>query len=116
MKYKGKIDYPKVGDEIKIGRYGDTPYKVVSLKYDGFEQGDLVTGYEKGVHVFLGAVVHGNDTYRIALLKRVFSDKLKPIKSGMSTCAIIESAKEFFTKEKKIHEEALNIINEYLED
>ena len=117
MKYKRKIDYPKIGDEIKIGRYGDTPYKVVSLKYDGFEQGDLVTGYEKGVHVLLGAVVDGSDpNYRIALLKRVFSDKLKPIKSGMSTCAIIESAKEFFTKEKKIHEEALNIINEYLED
>lgn len=116
MKYKGKIDYPKVGDEIKIRRYGDTPYKLVSLKYDGFKQGDLVTGYEKGVYVFLGTVVHGSDRNRIALLKRVFSDKLKPFKGDMSTCAIIESAKEFFTKEKKIHEEALNIINEYLGD
>lgn len=38
------------------------------------------------------------------------------LKSGMSTCAIIESAKEFFTKEKKVHEEALKIINEYLKD
>ena len=43
------------------------------------------------------------------------------LKSGMSTCAmstcaIIQFAKEFFTKEKKVHEEALNIINEYLED
>lgn len=117
MKYKGKIDYSKIGDEVVIGRYGDTPYKLASLKYDNFEQGDLVTGYEKGIHVFLGAVIHGNNSsMKFALLKRVFSDKLKSVKSGMSTCdfAYVKPAEEFFVKEKKIHEEALKIINEYM--
>lgn len=61
MKYQGKIEYPKVGDEIIINRYSDKPHKVVSLKYNNFEQGDLVMGYEKGVHVVLGTVTYNDN-------------------------------------------------------
>lgn len=45
MKYKGKISYPKIGDEIKINRYGKTPYKVVSLKYNGL---NIINEYFEG--------------------------------------------------------------------
>lgn len=117
MKYKGKIDYPKVGDEIIIKRYTEEPYKVVDTKYKKIQQGDLITVDDiKGVFVVLGLAANKYYSYKPLLVKRVFSDKLKPNKGGIDTACpeYTEPAEKFFTKEKKIHEEALNIINEYL--
>lgn len=114
MKYQDKIKYPKVGDEIIINRYSNKPYKIVSLKYKNFEQGDLVMGYEKGVHVVLGTVTYNGDPEEFVLLKRVFTDKLKPMKGSMSVMGgCIESARDFMLAEKKVHEEAIAIINQY---
>ena len=68
----------------------------------------------KSVHVVLGTVTFNGDSNELILLKRVFTDKLKPQKGCMSVCAgCIESARDFMLKEKKVHEEALDIINRY---
>lgn len=108
MKYKGEIDYPKVGDSIKLKRRSVTVEKLSAGK---FKQGDLVLGYEKGVHVFIGLSSEG-----FPLLKRVYTDKLRPQKGTYSTChiSLCRPAEEFFEKQKEIHEKALSIIDEYL--
>ena len=114
MKYKGNLKYPQVGDEIEIKRYGVT-YIVTNLSKDGLSQGDLVMGYEKGVHCVMGWV---KDKYNEEwpLLKRVYTDKLQPKIGSYSTCSPIfcESPKEFFEEYRKKYATALQIIDEYL--
>ena len=55
MKYKGKMEYPKLEDKFPINRYGVT-YVITSLSKNNIKQGDLVLGYEKGIHCVLGWV------------------------------------------------------------
>lgn len=117
MKYKGKVDYPNIGDEIKVPRCYK-PYTVVSASYGRFQQGDLVQGMHKGLYVVLGAVTSPNFNGRQLLIQRVFTDKLKPSKGGMDVVhpEWAKSARDFMLKEKKVHEEALKIIKEYTEE
>lgn len=118
MKYSGKIDYPSIGDEIIVPRQS-TSHMVVDTKYGRFSQGDLIVQENaKGVFVVLGVVTHTYYRGKLLLVQRVFSDKLKPSKGGIETAVpeYSKSARNFLLKEKKVNEEALNIINEYLED
>lgn len=114
MKYKGKISYPKVGDSVKVPRHRD-PSIITKTSHNGLKQGDLVMGYEKGVHCVMGFV----DVYyakNVALLKRVYTDKIQPTNGSYSICDsnYCKSPREFFKEYKEKYTIALNVINEYL--
>ena len=119
MKYKGKMEYPKPEDKFPINRYGVT-YVITSLSKNNIKQGDLVLGYEKGIHCVLGWVKadlgYGRYGDELVLLKRVYSDKIQPTKGNLSVCcsALCKSPKKFFQEYKEKFTSALNIINEYL--
>ena len=115
MKYKGNnLKFPQVGDEIEIKKYGMI-YTVNSLAKKGLSQGDLVMGYEKGVHCFMGWVKDKYGTEEV-LLKRVYTDKIQPKIGPYTTCceSFCESPKKFFEEYRDKYATALEIINEYL--
>lgn len=115
MKYKGTLKYPKVGDKIEIKRYGTT-YTVTNLSKTNLSQGDLVMGYEKGIHCFMGWVKSDYEKTEFALLKKVYTDKIQPKIGPYSVCcqSFCESPRKFFEEYRTKYSTALKIIDEYL--
>lgn len=111
MKYIGELKYPKIGDVIKVKGQGDCT--ISKLEYDGLSQGDLVTGYEKGLHVVVGFYKEG--FYYFPILKKVYTDKLQPKLGAYTSCcpSICEPADIFLKKEKEKIDKALKVINQY---